>query len=286
MKNLFKLIIAFFCIALIFTPKRSCAQLTPEKLGWKIGVQTYTLRNDNFFDAVDKIKNLGLKYVEAYPGQKIGRDIAGTMDFKMSADDRKKILDYLNKKGMKLMSYGVVVPENDADWRKLFEFAKEMGLVNIVSEPHPDQMDLVSQLCDEYKINVAIHDHPRPSHYWSPDSVLAVLKGRSHRIGACADIGHWAFSGLDVMECLKKLDGRIIELHFKNVGNMEPDPSEKTEILNKGIINIKEVAEELYRQHFKGLIAIEHEDNPENNLPAIRENIKYLREVISKLKGE
>lgn len=210
--------------------------------------------------------------------------MAGTMDYKMSAADRKKILDYMHQKGMKLISYGVVLPENDADWKKLFEFAKEMGLVNIVSEPHPNQMNMVSKLCDEYKINVAIHDHPRPSHYWTPYSLLAVLKGHSRRIGACADIGHWAYSGLDVMECMKKLDGRIIELHFKNVSNSEPEPSEKTAVLAKGTINIKAVMEELYRQRFKGLIAIEHEDNPENNLPELRENIKYMREVVSKLK--
>ncbi len=276
--------ITFFCIQLIFPFTKATAQLTLEKLGWQIGVQTFTLRNDNFFDAVDKIKGLGLKYVEAYPGQKIGGNIAGNMDYKMSASDRKKILQYLDKRGMKLVSFGVVVPETDADWRKLFVFAKEMKLTNIVSEPHPDQMELVSRLCDEYKINVAIHDHPRPSHYWTPDSLLVVLKGRNHRIGACADIGHWAYSGLDVMECFKKLEGRIIELHFKDVGNKEPEPSEKTEVLGKGIINIKAVIAELYHQHFKGLIAIEHEDNPENNIPQLKEDIKYIRDAVSKLK--
>ena len=284
MKNLFKFNIAFFCIQIIFPLNMASAQLTPEKLGWEMGVQTYSLRKGSFFEAVDKTKSMGLKYVEAYPGQKIGADIPGTMDYQMSTADRKKILDYLHQRRMKLISYGVVVPETDADWRKLFEFAKEMGLVNIVSEPHPNQMDLVSKLCDEYKINVAIHNHPRPSHYWTPDSLLAVLKGRSHRIGSCADIGHWAYSGLNATECLKKLQGRIIELHFKDVGNMEPDPSEKTEVLGKGIIGIKTVIEELHRQHFKGLVAIEYEDNPENNIPQIKESLEYFKEVVSKLK--
>ncbi len=283
MKKLFKFSIAFFCIQMIFSIRAS-AQLTPEKLGWKMGVQTYSLRNGSFFEAVDKIKSLGLKYVEAYPGQKIGGEIPGTMDYQMTAADRKKILNYLQQRGMKLISYGVVVPETDADWQKLFEFAKAMGLVNIVSEPHPKQMDMVSDLCDKYKINVAIHNHPRPSHYWTPDSLLAVLKGRSHRIGSCADIGHWAYSGLNAVECLKKLEGRIIELHFKDVGNMAPEPNEKTEVSGKGIINIKAVIEELYRQHFKGLVATEYEDNPKNNIPEIRESLEYFNEVVSKLK--
>lgn len=283
MKKLLQFCFAFLC-AQVILPNFSSAQLTPEKLGWKMGIQTYSFRNLNFFDAVDKTKSLGLKYVEAYPGQAIGGDLSGKMDYKMSAADSKKILDHLRQKGMKLISYGVVRPETDADWRTLFQFAKRMGLTNIVSEPDPDQMDLVSSLCDQYKINVAIHNHPRPSHYWTPDSLLAVLKGRSHRIGSCADIGHWVFSGLDAVECLKKLEGRIIESHFKDVANREPEKNEKTTVSGKGIVNIKAVIEELHRQNFKGFIATEYEDNPETNVGEIRESLNYFNEVVSKLK--
>ena len=56
---------------------------------------------------------------------------------------------------------------------------------------------LIDKLANEYNINVAIHDHPKPSHYWNPEAVLKVCEGRSKRIGACADVGHWARSGLD-----------------------------------------------------------------------------------------
>ena len=37
---------------------------------------------------------------------------------------------------------------------------------------------------------------------------MKVCEGRSDRIGACADIGHWYRSGLVPVECLKKLQGR------------------------------------------------------------------------------
>jgi len=51
-----------------------------------------------------------------------------------------------------------------------------------VSEPPEDAFDLIDKLCDEYKINVAIHNHPKPSHYWDSETVLKVCKGRSKRM--------------------------------------------------------------------------------------------------------
>ena len=39
-----------------------------EKLGWRLGVQAYTFRELTFFETVDKVHELGLKYIEMYPG--------------------------------------------------------------------------------------------------------------------------------------------------------------------------------------------------------------------------
>ncbi|MHB1922503.1 MAG: sugar phosphate isomerase/epimerase family protein [Chitinophagaceae bacterium] len=285
MKKLFKFPLLMLGLFLSTSSVRTAqAQNTPEKLGWDIGIQSYSFRNVSFLQSVDKVKSLGLRYIEAFPGQMIGGGMTGTMDYHMSAADREKILHYLRMKGVKLMSYGVVNPETDADWKKLFLFAKEMGLTNIVSEPHPSQIPLVSRLCDKYKINVAIHDHPRPSHYWNPDSVLEVLKGASPRIGSCADIGHWAYSDLNPVTCLKKLKGHIIELHMKDVANKEPASPEITQVWGKGIGKSAEVIRELYKLHFKGLISIEYEDDPATNITQIRESLKYFRNLVAHLK--
>lgn len=262
----------------------SAQQTAAEKFGWKLGVQTYSFRNVSFMDAADKTRALGLKYLEAFPWQDIGGGITGKMDYHMDAATRTKILDELHKKGMHLVSYGVVVPETEGDWKQLFEFAKAMGLKNIVSEPHPAQMALVSRLCDEYKIDVAIHDHPRPSHYWSPDTLLAATKGYSSRIGSCADIGHWAYSDLNVVDCMKKVQGRIKEFHFKDVANSEPAKREITAVWGTGKVGIKAVMEEMRRQHFRGYVMIEYEDNPENNVPEIKESLQYFDKIAATLK--
>ena len=133
---------------------------------------------------------------------------------------RKEIKKKLADSGVKLVNFGVCGLLEGPPSRKTFEFAKDMGIETIVSEPAEDAFDALDKLCEEYEINIAIHDHPKPSHYWNPDTVLKVCKGRSKRIGACADTGHWMRSGLNPIECLKKLEGRIISFHFKDLNKM------------------------------------------------------------------
>ena len=258
-------------------------ELTETKLGWKLGAQAYTFRLFSFSESLDKIDSCGLKYVEAYSSQPIGGGIDGTMDYKMSVDTRAKVLKLLKDKDIRLVAYGVVNPNNEADWKKLFEFGKAMGIETFTSEPDEKDMALISGLCEQYEINLAIHNHPFPKHYWDPAMVLAAIKGQSNRIGACADIGHWVRSGLDPVECLKKLEGRILHLHMKDLNYKEgkDDGEEDRDVhWGTGIANTDGVIKELKRQNFKGMISAEYERNWENNVPDVTASVLYFRKAL------
>ncbi|WP_411275196.1 sugar phosphate isomerase/epimerase family protein [Daejeonella sp.] len=257
------------------------AQNPEAKLGWKLGAQAYTFNRFTFFEALDKIDSCGLKYVEAYPGQIIGGGVEGKMDYHMDALTRSKILRKLKEKGIKMVSYGVVRANNDADWRAIFKFGKAMGIENIVSEPEEKYLPLLSKLCEEFKINLALHNHPDPSHYWNPDVVLAALKGQSKRIGACADIGHWVRSGLDPVECLKKLEGHVVQLHFKDLNEKNNKKAHDVH-WGTGVSNVDGVVEELKRQKFRGVISAEYEYNWNNSVPDVTASVKYLRKAVKK----
>ena len=256
---------------------------TPESgLGWKLGAQAYTFRMFSFFEALDKIDSCGLKYVEAYPGQKIGGGMEGNMDFKMDETKRNAILRRAKEKGIKIYSFGVVNPNNEADWEPLFQFAKAMGIENITSEPAPQFLPLVERLADKYNINVAIHNHPAPSRYWNPDTVLNAIQGRSKRMGACADIGHWVRSGLDPVECIKKLEGRVIQLHVKDLHEKSRQAHDVP--WGSGVSNVAGVMQELRRQGFRGLFSAEYEHNWMNNTPEVTASAKYFRDVARTIK--
>ena len=159
--------------------------------------------------------------------------------------------------GLTLVNAYVPLPANETKCRKSFEVARKLGFDILVGEPDPSALDTVEKLCKEYKIRVAIHDHPKPSHYWNPQNVLDALKGRTPLMGACADTGHWVRSGLDPVECLKKLQGHVICLHFKDLN----EKSRKAHDVpwGTGVSNCKGMMEELKRQGFHGAFCVEYE---------------------------
>jgi sugar phosphate isomerase/epimerase len=203
------------------------------------------------------------------------------MDYHMDANKQQRIEQRLKEKGIKWISYGVVRPLTKEDWLLLFDFAKKMGIKTLVTEPAKEDLTMLSQLADQYKINIAIHNHPNPSPYWHPDTLLNAIKGQSKRIGACADIGHWARSGLEPLECIKKLKGHIIELHVKDLNEKSMDAHDV--IWGKGISNIKGIMKELKRQHFVGDFFAEFEYNWEHNTPDVKACAKYFRAEVKKL---
>ena len=246
---------------------------------WKLGMQAYTFNRFTFYEAVDKTKALGLRYIEAYPGQRLSKEKPDIrVNHNMPSREKKEMLQKLSRTGVNLVNYGVVgLPNNEAECRKVFNFAKEMGIETIVSEPSEDAFDLIEKLCEEFKIDVAIHNHPKPSRYWNSDTVLKVCSGRSKRIGACADTGHWFRSGLNPVEELKKLRGRIISLHFKDIDGGHDV------IWGTGKCNVKAMLAELARQNFKGVFSIEYEHNWLNSLPEIAECVPYFERTAAEL---
>jgi sugar phosphate isomerase/epimerase len=247
--------------------------------GWRLGVQTWSFKKFTLFEALDKTRSLGLNWIQAYPGQKVSSEINVKFGPDLTAEQRQKVKGKLKDTGIGIFAFGVTkIPKDEAEARKLFEFAKDMGIETIASEPEMDQFDLIDRLCKEYRIKLAIHNHPKPSKYWNPDTVLAACKGRSKWIGACTDVGHWVRSGLDPVECLKKLQGRIHDVHIKEIDDGHDV------VWGTGEGRIKGVLEELHRQGYEGTFSIEYEYHWDNNVPYIRKSVDYFNSIASKLK--
>jgi sugar phosphate isomerase/epimerase len=153
-------------------------------------------------------------------------------------------------------------PKDEANLRKLFAWSKELGIETITTEPDPGNkvaLELTSRLCKEYKIKIAVHNHPRKSNddsykFWDPDFALSVVKPYFPQIGMCPDLGHWYRSGLAPMECLKKVDGYINLVHFKDLNLNKQDVP-----LGTGVLDASELLTELKRQGFKGVLTLEYE---------------------------
>src|SRR5450432_321995 len=249
--------------------------------GFKLGVQMWTFRMFSFSDALDKVDSSGIKNIEAFIGQKLGGDMQGSYGLDMSKETRDKLKNLLQKKGIRIVAMGVIVPKNKQEWIKTFELARDLGLSYITAEPIKTQWDIVDSLAGVYGIPVAIHDHPKPNMYWSPDSVLAAIQGHSH-IGSCADVGHWARNGLNPVDCLKKLQGHIIGVHLKDIVKFGDTHAADT-VVSRGVVDFPAVLAELKRQNFKGMLSIEHESNWYHNLPDVIFTRNYYDSLVQKL---
>lgn len=252
--------------------------------GWRLGIQAWTLHKYSFYQALDKVDSLGLKWIEAYPGQQLYSDDTTTrLIHTMTAKLRKELKNKLNEKGISIVNYGVVNMTNDkAECRKIFEFAKEMGIETITAEPLMYAIEMIDTLCQEYQIKLAIHNHPKPSVYWHPDAELRVFRNRSDWIGSCADVGHWMRMNIDPVDALKKLEGRIICLHLKDVDKFG-DPDAEDVIFGTGEGKFDEILAELDRQNFKGVFSIEYEANWYNSMSDIHKCIDIFNTKASEL---
>lgn len=286
----FSLVFFIFALGITFV---SCGNSTadvpynPETdvyKGWRLGMQAYSFNRFTFVEAVEKTESLGLGWMEIYRNQTFSDeypDVKTNMD--MSAEMRQLMKQRLEEAGIRVVNFGVVpLPNDEAECRKVFDFAKEMGIETIASEPPEEALDMIERLAEEYQINVAIHNHPKPSHYWNPETVLRVTEGRSSRIGACADTGHWMRSGIDPVEALKMLEGRIISLHLKDLNQFGVREAHDVP-WGTGVANMQAILEELDRQGYRGTFSIEYEHNWENSVPEIQKSVAYFNSVAKEL---
>lgn len=279
--------VALTCAVLVLTASAGCL-CTPEKKSpeekWRLAVQAWTFNRFSFFEAVDKTASLGVRCIEAFPGQALCKEKEGArFHHTMSAEDRAAALAKLESAGVTLVNYGVVgLPNDEAKCREVFAFAMEMGIETIVSEPPEDAFGLIDTLCEEYGINVAVHNHPTPSHYWNPDTVLKVTEGRGKRIGACADTGHWSRSGVNPVEAVKKLEGRIVSFHLKDLNEFGNKKAHDVP-WGTGMSDVQAVLDEMNRQGFEGVFSIEYEHNWENSLPELKKCVEFFEGALKKI---
>lgn len=252
-------------------PRNSAAA---DALGLSLGTQAWTFRDRTAFEAIDIAADLGLTNIELFTDQALSPE---HKDIKVGPGMAKEHMDALKKKlaerKVVASSFGVVgFKKDEKDARAKFDFAKSMGMGAISCEPEFDAWDMVEKMAVEYNIRLAVHNHPKPSRYWSPEIVLEQVGKRSKLIGACADTGHWPRSGLTAVEQLKKLEGRIVELHFKDVA---PEAGKPGEYLDRpwgtGHGDAKAMLRELVRQGFKGVVLVEYENTEGKEL---EENVR------------
>lgn len=255
-----------------------------EKLGWRLAVQAWTFRDRTAFEAIDTAARLGVKYIELYPGQPLSPDRPNDkVKHDMGSDALAALKAKLKEAGVAAVNYGVVNPTKDKEETlAIFKFASDLGIETITCEPETGAWDVLEECCYETRVKAACHNHPKPSRYWDPKVVMREVSKRGQLVGVCADTGHWKRSGLEPVDALKRVRGRLLSLHFKDVKDGKDHP------WGEGDSEARAMLEELRAQGFRGVIAIEYEEGSGAELEAnVARCVEFFDRVAAELaKGE
>jgi sugar phosphate isomerase/epimerase len=241
--------------------------------GLKVGVHSYSLRSFPLDKAIELTGELGVKFFSVNP---IHIPLKSTPE--QLAEARKKIADA----GLTLLEAGVIgIGQDIKAARAVFEYAKALGLKNIVAKVSLDAFDTIDTLLKDYDIRVAIHNHGPSDTYKVPQDILTAIKGHDPRIGACVDIGHYERAGAKGADSLRQLKGHIFDVHFKDVSKTEEKGGPV--VVGTGVIDIPAVFKTLLDMKYPDGVMLEYEADAKNPMPGMKKSFEYVRSVLAKV---
>lgn len=251
--------------------------------GFKVGAQSYTFRKFKLEQAVKKIADCGMHYVEFYNGH---------VPLNSTPEQIKSVLNLCKDNGITPVAFGVegFTKNHDAN-KKKFEFAAALGVKSLSADPSMDCFESLDKLCDEFKIAIAIHPHG-PSggkgrhQWWSAEVIMKAVKDHHKLIGTCLDTGHlirMAQLGekIDPAQQVKVMGERNFGMHLKDHNN-----EKKTDVVygkDGGVLDVVAILKALREVKFGGLISIEYEAKADEPSADVKACLEVFRDCVKKL---
>jgi len=241
----------------------------------RLSVQSYCFRHfkDNARVAA-MVRSLGLSGIE----------VCGVhCDFNdPSGFDR--VIGTYREAGLRIVSIGVETFGPDEDHaRKRFEFARKAGCRVISANFRPAtflaSLPVVSKLCDEYGIRLAIHNHG--GYHWLGNAEILewVFSFTRESIGLNMDTA-WALDARqDPVQWASRFAPRLYAVHLKDfVFDRARKGSDV--IVGEGNVNLPALIAALKAGKFDGELIVEYEADVENPVPALDKCVKAIRAAL------
>jgi inosose dehydratase len=206
--------------------------------------------------ALAATKDLGIRYWESYPAHVPSSAPAALADVKRELAAAEVVL----------AGYGVVHFSGDAQAnRRMFEFAKSMGISYLSADPDPAAFDELDKLVETYDIAIGIHNHGPGHRYARIDTISQAIKDHHPKIGCCIDTGHFLRCREDPVAAVEAFGNRVYGVHLKDVKD-----AEHFTILGRGDLRTVDFLKALVKNKYGYCLAIEYEENPGNPLEDIK----------------
>jgi inosose dehydratase len=265
------------CAAAVCQPRWALAAAPADEWGgFSVGVQSISLRKYALPDVMRHLQGMGVHYVE----------FSASSHLPATATDEQiaTVRQLAAAAGLTITAQGVNrFSQDHAANKRVFEFAKKLGIRTITANPQPDAETFASldRLVAEYDLRVAIHNHGPGTLYDKLDSVASAIQGRDRRIGACVDCGHFLASGEDPVRCIRTLADRVYGVHLKDI--VEFGKKSDNVVLGRGHLDVVAVFQSLRQIKFPpdGALSLEYEAHPDNPLDDLNSCLMVAKRAIA-----
>jgi type 1 glutamine amidotransferase len=159
-----------------------------------------------FLESVVRADAAVVDFVEASAAQKVSPQLDKPLGVGLTADEIAGIRRQMGS--IRLLTYRVTLPVDAAERRKVFEFAKAMGVDTIVV-PAATSLEGLDTLADDSGVNVAVlAEDARPTR------LVASLGGKGKRLGIGLDTG--LLSGVAARDVLSPAKDRLLYLNLRD----------------------------------------------------------------------
>ena len=245
-------------------PLRAAAKLN-------VGIGTYSYHNLSMDEMIVQLNALQVEEIEMSRGEFMLMNHPAEEMFRST---RSK----LDRAAIRCASYYTATIKEDQDLEKAVRFARLLGSSNVTGDATGSILNRIDRRFTHEQLTFGIHNHYFKGEkfaYESPEDVLSALAGLSKTVGATADVGHFASCGHDPVDAVRKLGARLMLVHLKDIQAVD---GEVNVLLGKGISKISAVMQELHRQDFAGLVAVEYEKEGDVN-EDMRRDVEFARKL-------
>jgi len=218
----------------------------------RIGVGTYSYHNLSIDQMIEQLKLLRVAEIEMSRGE-----------FMLFSQPESGLFqatkEKLDRAGIRCISYYAATLKNADDVERVLKFAKLLSANNVSGDAVGEVLAAIDHRFAEEGLSFGIHNHYFKGQrfpYESPDDVKKALAQLSPTVGATADVGQFVSCGYDPVEALRTLGPRLKLVHLKDI---QAKGDEVNVLLGTGVARISNVMQELRRQRFGGLVAVEYE---------------------------
>lgn len=246
-------------------------------VSFKLGVASYSFRAFQRRTAIALTKKLGIGYINI-------KDFHLPMT--LSPEELRAGSAEFTKAGLTILGGGTVdfKKDDEADFKMKFEYAKNAGMPLIVAAPSAATLPKLEKYVKQYNIKLAIHNHGTEDNIFpNPQAVLKLVKDMDPRVGCCVDIGHTVRTGVDIIETVREVGPRLLDMHTKDLTDFSKRDSQV--VVGDGKIPIAGLFKQLVKMNYQGGVMLEYEIDEDNPMPGMLRSFSYMRGVIAGLKA-